>query len=138
MTSAKPGVGSGLYLLDTSILVLSLRGDAVIRARIATLTKFYIASPALGELYDGAYGSPTRATAAVADIATLALTNIVLGTDAETAEIYGRTRSDLKRRGRIMPDNDLWIAATALQYDVTLAARDVHFNWITGLRIEQW
>jgi len=30
-----------------------------------------------------------------------------------------------------MPDNDLWIAATAIQYGVTLAARDAHFTWIT-------
>jgi predicted nucleic acid-binding protein len=37
-----------------------------------------------------------------------------------------------------MPDNDLWIAATAIQFNVTLAARDVHSNWIIGLRAEQW
>lgn len=36
-----------------------------------------------------------------------------------------------------MPDNDLWIAAIALEYDATLAARDIHFNWITELRVEQ-
>jgi tRNA(fMet)-specific endonuclease VapC len=37
-----------------------------------------------------------------------------------------------------MPENDLWIAAIAIQYDVTLAAREAHFNGIAGLRIEQW
>jgi tRNA(fMet)-specific endonuclease VapC len=37
-----------------------------------------------------------------------------------------------------MPDNDLWIAATAIQYDITLAARDGHFDWIDGLKVEQW
>jgi tRNA(fMet)-specific endonuclease VapC len=37
-----------------------------------------------------------------------------------------------------MPDNDLWIAATAIQYDLTLAARDAHLNWVPGLRVEQW
>lgn len=37
-----------------------------------------------------------------------------------------------------MPDNDIWIAATAIQYDITLAARADHFNWIDGLKVEQW
>jgi tRNA(fMet)-specific endonuclease VapC len=37
-----------------------------------------------------------------------------------------------------MPDNDLWIAATAIQYNITLAAHDAHFDWITGLLVEQW
>ncbi|GAC1453024.1 MAG: hypothetical protein PVSMB4_13700 [Ktedonobacterales bacterium] len=55
-----------------------------------------------------------------------------------TAHIYGQIKQDLKLSGRTIPDNDLWIAATALQYDVTLAARDAHFDWITGLRVEQW
>ncbi|MGH2487044.1 MAG: VapC toxin family PIN domain ribonuclease, partial [Ktedonobacterales bacterium] len=68
----------------------------------------------------------------------LAATHTVIGTDAGTAEVYGRTKHDLKRRGLTMPDNDLWIAASALQYDVTLAARDAHFSWIAGLRVEQW
>ena len=37
-----------------------------------------------------------------------------------------------------MPDNDLWIAATAIQYEITLVARDAHFTWITDLNCEQW
>lgn len=49
-------------------------------------------------------------------------------------EIYSRVKNELKRAGYKMPDNDIWIAATAMQYDVILAARDAHFNWISGLR----
>jgi hypothetical protein len=54
--------GHGVYLLDTSILVLSLRGDSSIRTRLATTTALYLSSIALGELYTGAYGSPTRSS----------------------------------------------------------------------------
>ena len=61
-----------------------------------------------------------------------------LPVDSITAEIYGRIKQGLKAKGFQMPDNDLWIAATAIQYDITLAARDGHFNWIDGLKIEQW
>ncbi len=52
--------GSGIYVLDTSILVLSLRGDTLIRARLASTTQLYIASIALDELYFGAYGLALR------------------------------------------------------------------------------
>lgn len=125
-------------MLDTSILVLSLRGDTLIRSRLAATTQLYIASIGLGELYFGAYGSPTRASAALADVASLATSYPILGVDAVTADIYGRIKQELKRVGRAIPDIDLWIAAIAIQYDVMLAARDTHFDWITGLRVEQW
>ncbi len=138
MSSALSLGGSGIYALDTSILVLSLRGDTLIRTRLASTTQLYIASVALGELYFGAYGSPTRASAALADVASLATSYPILAADAVTAEIYGRIKHDLKRAGRAIPDNDLWIAAIAIQYDVVLAARDTHFDWITSLRVEQW
>jgi tRNA(fMet)-specific endonuclease VapC len=138
MSSAPALGGHGIYLLDTSILVLSLRGDANIRARLAAASTLYLPSIAVGELYVGAYGSPTRAADAVHDVEALAVSMTVLTCDATTAQTYGSIKNDLKRRGVSMPDNDLWIAATALQYQVTLAARDAHFNWVTALSIEQW
>lgn len=106
--------------------------------RLAAMTTLYSPRTALFGLCNGAYGSPTRANAALLDVATLAATKKVLGIDAATADIYGRIKQELKRAGYIMPDNDLWIAATAIQYDVTLAARDAHFDWIKGLHVEQW
>jgi tRNA(fMet)-specific endonuclease VapC len=138
MSSAPSLGGSGVYLLDTSILILSLRGDQPIRTRLAATTRLYISSVALGEIYFGAYHSPTRSAAALSDVVTLATTNTIIGTDALTADIYGRIKHELRQDGRSMPENDLWIAATAIQYGVTLAARDTHFDWINSLRVEQW
>lgn len=119
-------------------MILSLRGDTGVRARLATATKLYIPSVALGEPYFGAFGSPTRADAAVADVAALAAANTVLAKDATTAEVYGKVKQELKQQGLAMPDNDVWIAAIAIQFDITLVARDAHFNWIPALRVEQW
>lgn len=129
---------SGSYLLDSSVLIRSLRGDTAIGARINNAPQVYVSSIVLGELYFGAYGSPTRPDAAVADVETVERTIALLAPDAVTARIYAQIKQDLKRRGLTMPDNDLWIAATAMQYDVMLAARDAHFNWIAGLHVEQW
>jgi len=97
-----------------------------------------VSSIVLGELYFGAYGSPTRPEAALADVERVETTIAALALDATTARVYAQVKLNLKRRGYSMPENDVWIAATAIQYNVTLAARDAHFDWIDGLRVEQW
>lgn len=44
--------------------------------------------------------------------------------------------NDLRRRGMPTGENDLWIAATAVEADETLVTRNVkHFREIRGLRI---
>lgn len=137
MSTSTPG-GSGVYLLDSSVLIRSLRGDAAISARIGNLPRVFVSSIVIGELLVGAHGSPTRPAAAVADVEARVRAIATLPVDEAAARLYALLKHDLKRRGLIMPDNDMWIAATAMQYDVTLAARDAHFNWVTGLRVEQW
>lgn len=72
------------------------------------------------------------------DIDALASGMTILAVDATTAQIFGRISNDLKAKGLTMPTNDLWIAATGIQYGLTLAAHDAHFDWIDGLSVEQW
>jgi tRNA(fMet)-specific endonuclease VapC len=57
----------------------------------------------------------------------------VLLPDRETAEHYARIFVQLKRAGTPVPDNDLWIAALALEHDFTLITRDRHFGRIPQL-----
>lgn len=51
----------------------------------------------------------------------------------ETAEHYARLFVQLKRAGTPVPDNDLWIASLALEYDLTLITRDRYFESIPQL-----
>jgi tRNA(fMet)-specific endonuclease VapC len=51
----------------------------------------------------------------------------------ETAEHYARLFVQLKRAGTPIPDNDLWIAALALEHDLTLVTRDQYFQHIPQL-----
>lgn len=44
----------------------------------------------------------------------------------------------LKRKGKPIPENDVWIAACALQHDLILVTRDGHFEYVEGLRFESW
>ncbi len=62
----------------------------------------------------------------------------VLNPDILTARAYAQIASDLEKKGLRIPENDMWIAAIALECDLPLAARDAHFGRIEGLQILEW
>jgi tRNA(fMet)-specific endonuclease VapC len=62
----------------------------------------------------------------------------LIAPDRATAVIYGRIQSDLRRRGRPIPTNDVWIAALAIQHGYTLVTRDNHFQEVDGLNAISW
>jgi len=128
---------SASYLLDSSVLVLSLKQDRMIRHRLAEAAPLYVSTVALGELYYGAAHS-VHVVRSLAEVDGLAQTMIALIADSTTARIYGHMKHEQSTKGLMLPDNDLWIAATAMQYGLTLVARDQHFTWIAGLTLEQW
>lgn len=57
----------------------------------------------------------------------------LLAIDDGTAEFYAQIFAELKERGRPIPTNDLWLAASALQHGLALATYDEHFKNISGL-----
>lgn len=63
---------------------------------------------------------------------------LIVGCDEVTARHYGEIKNQLKENGRPIPENDIWIAAIAQQYDLTLVTRDKHFNAVANLSIEAW
>jgi predicted nucleic acid-binding protein len=51
-----------------------------------------------------------------------------LPADRLTAEIFGKFLADLRRRGRPIPVNDIWIAAACARAGATLITWDAHFR----------
>lgn len=47
-------------------------------------------------------------------------------------------KATLRTAGKPIPANDLWIAALAIQHDLTLATRDSHFEAVERLEVETW
>ncbi|HTS18456.1 MAG TPA: type II toxin-antitoxin system VapC family toxin [Verrucomicrobiae bacterium] len=62
----------------------------------------------------------------------------VLPIDADTAAVYADVRDQLRRRGTPLPENDVWIAALALQYDQPIISQDQHFDLVPRLRRLGW
>ena len=128
---------NGRYLLDTSIIIALFDEDEKVISQVNQAQEVYLPAIVIGELYYGAYYSK-REEENVRKIDNLRTEVSILDCDDSTAKIYGQVKTQLRRKGRPIPENDLWIAATALQYDLTLVARDGHFENIDGLELEKW
>ncbi len=62
----------------------------------------------------------------------------VLPLTPAVAERYGHIKAELAARGALIPSNDVWIAATALEEDLILVSDDAHFERVPGLTVENW
>ena len=60
---------------------------------------------------------------------------VVLEITAKTAEYYAKVYLHLRGKGRPVPTNDMWIAASALEYDYAVFTYDRHFAEIDDLVI---
>jgi len=57
----------------------------------------------------------------------------LLSSNEVTAKYYAMIYKQLRTQGKPIPTNDMWIAATAMQYHLTLLTYDKHFVNIEGL-----
>jgi tRNA(fMet)-specific endonuclease VapC len=105
--------------------------------RFQQATALYLPVTALGELFYGAYKSAFRAKG-LEQIESFTRLCAVLGVDQHTADNYGLISAELGRLGKLIPQNDLWIAAIAMQHDLPLATRDQHFSSVPGLTLLNW
>jgi tRNA(fMet)-specific endonuclease VapC len=128
---------SGRYLLDTNIVIALWANDATVRQQLAGADEVFVSIIVLGELYYGARKSAWSATN-IARIDDFTARSSILVCDLTTAQRYGESKNALRAKGRPIPENDLWLAAVALQYSLTLATRDDHFRQIDGLSTVKW
>lgn len=137
--SRREGEISHRYLLDTNAVIGVIEEDPATLAAIDTTRAepLLVSATVLGELYFGARKS-ARVEENTRRIETFASEADVLPCDENTARHYGEIKDALRRKGRPIPDNDIWIAAVALQHDLVLVSRDSHFDHVEGLRLERW
>jgi len=128
---------TGNVLLDTSVVIPYLKGDAAIRRQIEAVPVLYLPITVVGELYCGAYASQHQARV-LQEIRNFLTGVVMLGQSETTAECYGQIRADLAKAGTPIPENDIWIAALAREQGMLLVTRDAHFQRISGLNIVNW
>lgn len=128
---------NGRYLLDTNIIIALFAKEAPVLNNLAQAEEVFIPSIALGELHYGAKKSG-RSQKNLERIEEFVIKNIVIECNSDTAREYGEVKNKLRIKGRPLPENDVWIAALALQYDLILVTRDAHFQEVENLKVVSW
>ena len=44
-----------------------------------------------------------------------------------TSKIYGKIKTKLKQIGKLIPENDIWIAAHSIEHNAFLLSNDKHY-----------
>ena len=91
-----------------------------------------------GELIYGAYKShfSKKSQSILEDLISLIP---ALSMHEQASKHYGEIRNKLEKQGRVIGNNDLWIAAHALSIDATLITNNMkEFRRIPHLKIENW
>ena len=125
------------FLLDTNAIIALQRENEDLKKLLSTSTDVFVPAVAVGELYYGAYKSQ-RVEENRKNVAAFIANRVVLNVDVDTADVYGQVKQALRAKGRPIPENDIWIAALAIQYDLTLIADDAHFGEVDNLNWQGW
>ena len=66
------------------------------------------------------------------------MTVMVLDVQEPTTHYYAEITLELKRKGKPIPTNDIWIAALCRQHSLPLLSRDRHFDLVAGTKRIDW
>ena len=129
------------YLLDTNICIyITKQRPASVLEKFERLSvgEVGMSTITFGELLYGAEKShhPKKTPHILEELAGL-IPPIPLSTDV--GKYYGRIRSKLEKKGKLIGNNDLWIAAHALATDLILVTNnEKEFARVPKLKIENW
>jgi tRNA(fMet)-specific endonuclease VapC len=123
-------------MLDTNTYTAAKRGDTTAAEVLLAAALIGLSSVVIGELLGG-FAAGTRDQVnrqELSEFLALAIVS-VLPVDASTAEQYAAVYAALRKAGTPILQNDMWIAATALQHGFRLFTLDRHFLGVPGLRV---
>ena len=127
----------GKLVLDTNAAIAALADDDGVLDTLDGAAEWLLPAVVLGELIYGAYAS-TRVRENLLRISSFAGLCRLLIVDQDTAQFYGRLRTELRFAGKPIPMNDVWIASLCRQHQGVLLSRDQHFKAVESLEIVQW
>ena len=130
-----------LYMLDTCICVDYLRAkneNLLRKVRSFNPRKIKIPAIVLAELLHGAYHSK-RVEENLQDIIDFVADFEIIPFDRFEANSYGQILASLERKGQVIGNNDMLIAATALVRNAVLVTNNTReFSRIDGLKLDDW
>ena len=133
------------YLLDTNICIYIIKKspEQVLKKLEAIISdekknEIYLSSVTVSELYYGAEKS-NKLEKNLAALRGFLTPFQIVSFDSASAEIFGKVRSELERKGVVIGPYDLQIAAVAMTNDFVLVTNNTkEFKRVAGLNIENW
>lgn len=121
-------------LIDTNAYSALMSGDETIADELAKYEAILLSPIVIAELYDGFLnGSRNRENRLILErFREKPRTVCVPITDA-TADWYAEIKRIMRKKGRPIPINDVWIAASCMEHGARLLSLDAHFADIDGL-----
>ena len=127
---------SGKIALDTDIAIKFLNGDKTIEIFLSKYSEFYLPVIVAGELIFGAMNSKHAKENLIRHKKLISRTEI-LEIKETTANSYANIRLFLKKKGKPIPENDLWIASLCIEHNIPLISNDMHFGHIANLKLKR-
>lgn len=120
--------------LDTSAYSAFKRGDRDVLEVLQRCERICVPTVVLGELLAG-FAIGNQEARNRTQLATFLESPrvSVLQVDEQAAERYALLFRQLRKAGRPIPTNDLWIAAVALRHGLALLTLDRHYGEVVGL-----
>lgn len=124
-------------ILDTNALSAAADDDPTVLAIVARVPELALPVIVLGEYRYGIAQSRNRSDyenwlqRLLPDCTVLEVTE-------ETSRHYAAINLELRRLGKPIPTNDLWIAALGQQHSLPILSRDQHFDSVPGNRRIAW
>lgn len=123
-------------LIDTNIYAYAMKGDPEVTSVLRRCDKIGICAISIGELLSGFKGGSKEEKNKEELKQFLDSPRVFLyPIDENTAEFYSAVFSELRKIGKPIPTNDIWIASVAFQYGLRVFTRDAHFSHICGLMV---
>jgi tRNA(fMet)-specific endonuclease VapC len=129
-----------MYLLDTDIMIYSLKGNEMVQQNLRSHINdpIRISAVTLMELYYGAFKSQ-KIESNLAKVQKIENSLEIIPVSQDQVEIFGMLKVKLEKGGTPLDDFDLILAATALSHNLILVTNNErHFRRIEGLKIENW
>jgi tRNA(fMet)-specific endonuclease VapC len=128
------------YLLDTNTIIYWWKNNENIEKKVLEIgfNNIYISFTVASELFYGAYNSGSIEKNLNKIFIFLENVNVI-ESNINISQTFGKIKSTLKKSGKMIDDADLFVAASALEYDLILVTNNTkHFTNIENLKLDNW
>jgi len=132
-------MGNNRIILDTSAYSYFLKGNSGIKHSLQKADEIFLNPVIIGELLAGfSMGKKEKKNKEIFEEFVSSPRVRVIDINEETSKRYALVFKYLREKGTPVPTNDLWIAASAMQYGLKLLTADKHYLKIPQIIAEYY